>query len=669
MLKTFGKIKLQFPLKWFCAVWTFAILTPLIYFPAPGVLAGHPWKVELTLSLVLASAFGGFLIFKQNELHNFSIDRKVWIWIIAPFSLFILWSAASVFWANSIESVLHHTLVWAVYLTFFLFAAKIAANKNLLKISLISLSLALAAIGLQCIVEYTFSAAVGETFGFRFARYAEIYAAVLPLFLSFVLRLKKKHLAWAIILSSIAWLAVLFSMSRAAFLSSAAGLGIFFSLRLLTKTDFVEKRRLIFAALGLAVIAFLVQFPVINSGEIKGTTLTRLTTQKADDPDNSVGQNVRFLFAGVGLKMFADNVLNGVGADNFGLEFNKYRAVFSSDEKNKSVAGQQEALLPERAHDEYLQILAELGAVGGIIFLCFVFGIARLTFSQLKLEKSSRSNILTHAALAGIIAFLINSLFSSFSFRLMQNGIVFFFLLALLLKNYFSAKPEKSNFYFAAPVFRNRIAAVLIAFCLSLLTLSTLKASSQYFVYRAENEKDLSVAESYYEKAEMLDAANASATYSFGLRLLGEGKYKDSALQFRKSIEKGLNTTVCYSLLASAQILSGDTQSAEKTLAEAVEIFPFSTFAQVRYASVLKTNGKEREAAKHFQIAERINREQAETWRIFINQGGIAANKHAFANKVVTDLEKLTPAQAVPLILSEREILHPEEVVKINFNN
>lgn len=662
------KGKSNFPAKWFYAIWTFVILTPLIYFPAPSVLAGHPWKVELTLSFILTLTIAGFYFFKQNDSLNFSIDRKVIFWVIAPLGVFTLWSAASALWANSTESVIHHTLVWAVYLVFFLFAAKITTERKLLKISLTALSLFLGAIAVQCIVEHTFSAEITEVFGFRFARYAEIHAAVLPLFLSFVLRLNRKHLWWSVFLVSSVWLAILFSMSRGAFLSAIAGLSVFIILRLFTKTDSSEKKRLVFAALGLAIVAFLIQFPLFTSGEQRETTLTRLTSQKTDDVDNSLEKNVRFLFARVGLEMFKNNTITGVGADNFGLEFNNYRTIFSADEKNKSVAAQQEALIPERAHNEYLQILAELGVVGGIIFLCFIFGIFKLSFAQLKERRVARNNILAHAAIAGIIAFLISSLFSSFSFRLMQNGIVFFFLLALLLRNYFSTKSPEANISYKISRFK-AIVAFSILLCLGLLTLSSLKATSQYLVYNAETERNPDTAEIYFKKAAVLDPANASANYSFGLRLLSDGKYAESSVQLRKGIEKGLNSTPSYSILATAQILSGNSPAAEDTLREAVTIFPYSAFTQVRYASVLKTNGKNLESDKQFQIAKQINLRQAETWWTFINDGAAAANKDSLYNKDAVGLDNLYPAQAVPLVLAEREILHPEEIVRFNFNN
>ncbi|HYP50947.1 MAG TPA: O-antigen ligase family protein, partial [Pyrinomonadaceae bacterium] len=394
-------------------------------------------------------------------------------------------------------------------------------------------------------LEYTFSAEIRDTFGFRYSRYAEIFAALLPLFFSFILRLNGKHLIGAISITSAVWLSILFTTSRTAMLASLVGLFVFVSLRVFSRKTFIEKKRLVLAAVGIVLLAVAVQFPIFSSTEDKATTFSRFASQVDKSADNSVSQNVRLLFYQVGLEMFSQNRLSGVGADNFGLEFNKYRESFSANPENKSLAAQQDWLLPERAHNEYLQILSELGIVGGIFFSCFIFGIFKLGFVEIKKLKTERYNILTHSAVAGIAAFLVSSFFSSFSFRLMLNGLVFFFLLAILLRKHFQKKAdEKSVQLYFPPQVKLAFASISLAFCLSLTAFSALKAASQFYVYQGERQTDFETARIYFERAEVLDPANASANFSHGLRLLNENRYQESAVQLREAIDKGINTTV-----------------------------------------------------------------------------------------------------------------------------
>ncbi len=658
-------------LKCFFAVWAFVIIAPLIYFPSPSALAGHPWKVELAASFFLSLALIYCLLSRRKAESFVSTPGKSAFLVIVPFCLFIIWSGISAVWAGSILSVLHHTLVWFCYLIFFLFAAQFVSNARYFRVGIISLGTVIGIIAVNCVTEYIFAARLNDVFGYRYARFAEIQASILPLFFGFALRLKGRNLIWAISLTILVWLAILFSMSRGAFLSAAAGLFIFTALRIFAPKTSSEKKRLIPAIIGIALIALLIQIPISNSSGQKGTTVTRLVTQNEQaDPNNSISKNARFLFSRVGVEMFADNALFGIGADNFGLEFNKYRAWFSAKPENQSVANRQEEFLPERAHNEYIQILAELGIVGAIIFSCFIFGIAKLSFDEIKKHAFSRSDILTHSAIAGIAAFLVSSLVSSFSFRLMQNGLAFFFLLAVLLRKHFVKQTSAEVFQtFTSRRLSSAFILISIAACLSLTTFSTLKAASQFFVYRAERQEDFERAASLYKKAELLDPANASADYSFGFRLLQENRFDESAARLQKSVEKGLNTSICYSYLISSQTLAGDYEQAEKTASEAVRIFPYSVFMRVRYASLLKNLHREDESQAQFEIAERIDKKQAETWRILIDEGARAASEKAGDNKELLRLMELNPNQAIYAILTEREILYPQEKMKFDFNN
>ena len=649
----------------FCAFWAFVIIVPLVPFPTPIALIGLPWKAELGISILLFLFLTFYL--QQRKGNSLSLpDGNAW-WIIAPFSAFILWSGVSALWAESASSVLHHTLVWACYLIFFLTFTNIASDKKLLTLSVFSLGAAIGMIALLCVIEFTFSAVIYEVFGFRYARFAEILAAVFPLFFSFVLRLKRNHLIWASVVTVCVWLAILFSTSRSAFLAAVAGFSVFFAFRLFTKTGIAEKKRLILAASAIALITVFVQFSNFSSGG-QSSAISRLT-DSGDNSENSVSSNIRLLFWGAAREMIADNPALGVGADNFALKFDDYRAKFSAGEENKEIARQDENAFPERTHNEYLQILTELGITGGIIFLLLIFGIIKLGFTGIKQSFFERPNILNHAAAAGLAAFLLNSIFSSFSFRLMQNGLVFFFLLAILLRKYFVNKPgEKSSAYLFSARQKTVFASIAIFLCLSLAVYSGLKATSQYLVYKAERTDDFETAKFYYENATLLDSANASPNYSLGFRLMKETYYRESAAEFQKAIDKGLYTSITYSHLTTAHILAGQFQEAEKSLAGAAEIYPQSIFVRVRYAFILKEIGKDAESEKQFEIARRLDDKQAETWRSLITEGALRTSENAKDNKQILPLTKLKPEQAVYAVLNERQILHPEEKPQLTLN-
>lgn len=649
-------------MKLFSIVWTIVILAPLIYPTGAPALIGHPWRVELVTSFILSIFLAYSLFAARRNKSSFSISQQLVLYVIAPFAAFIIWSALSAFWAESGLSVLHHTLVWACYLIFFLFALKIASDKKLLRTSLISLGSVIGIICVSSIIEFVSK----EIIEYRYAKFAEIFAALLPLFFSFILRSNRKYLLWSILATVSLWLGILFSLSRAAFLASVAGLSVFVLLRIFSEKTFTEKRRLIFAASGIIFIAVLTQiltFPA--NSEQKGSTFSRIVIKDEKDAANSISLNARFLFTGVAKEMFFSNYLVGVGADNFGLEFNKYRAVFSAKPANESTANLQEHRLPQRAHNEFLQILAELGFIGALIILWLFLGIVKLGFAEIKNKRFGRADILTQSAIGGIAAFLFSSLFSSFSFRLMQNGLVFFFLLAILLRNYAVERNRENQ----GDVFIDRrlkpvFFSIALAACLALIAFSALKAASEFFVYRGEQQEDFAKAKTCYEDAIWIDSANASANYLYGLRLFKEADYQESAVQMRQTVNKGINTSVNYSHLISSLMMANRFREALDTNAEAVKIFPYSIFLRVRYAVLLKQFGKEDESRKQFEIAVRIDEKQAETWSLVINNGTLTASREARVNKKILSLDELTPSQAIYTVLTERQVSETNEKIK-----
>lgn len=656
-------------LKWFSIIWGVSIIAPLVYFPCPSLLTGHPWKVELVMSFILFVSLSSYLFVQQKRQYAVSISPQIVSHIIIPCSAFILWSALSVFWADSLYSVLHHTLVWSGYLIFFFFALHIVSDKKLFKAGMLTLGSVISIICLCCVLEFVFEENINATFGFRYGRYAEIFAALLPLFFSFVLQLNRKYLWLTVFATACLWLGLLFAMSRGALFSSIVGVSVFILLRIFSNKTFTEKRRLIFAVIGLIFICLLTQISFFSTGSAQKTAVfSRISIHSEKDPSNSFSQNVRFLFAGVGKEMFFEHKLIGVGADNFGLEFNKYRAVFSENAANKGSAQQQEEYLPERAHNEYLQILAELGIVGGIIILWFLGGIAKLGLTEIVKKRFERGNILTHSAIGGIAAFLVSSLFSSFSFRLMQNGLVFFFLLAILLRNFaVKRNQDRQKRLFITPPLKMAFGLTALTACLSLTVFSSLKAASQYFVYQAEGQKNFEKAESYYRTAILLDPANASADFLYGLRLLDEGNYQTSAEQLEQAVRKGVNDSVSYSYLISAQTLADHPQQALKTASEAVRIFPYSVFIRVRYAALLNAAREQIESANELEIAQNLNEKQAKTWWLLINDGSLKTSQESRVNKEISSLEDLAPNQGVYAILAERNIVYPNEKTKFNF--
>ncbi|MGB7203717.1 MAG: O-antigen ligase family protein [Pyrinomonadaceae bacterium] len=629
------------------ALWPVVLLTPLVPFPAPSLLLGHPWKPELFLSLLLLSVIA--VIFRRSKggFSSFEIKPNA-----IGMAAFIIWSGTSIFWAASANSVLHHTFVWAVYLVFFALLSNSIFDRRFFQNSVYVLGVIALIISINCVIEYVLRENIDSAFGFRYGRFSEAWAALIPLFFASTLRSKGLEMALAMAVTLLLWLAVLFSTSRTSLAAAVGGIGIFVVSFLLTRQGRTQFKKLALVVGMLLILGIVTQLPIFTAqNENKTTTFDRMAISAESDTDNSLGQNIRILFAYVGVEMLRQNPLVGVGADNFGVEFNKYRAAISTKTENAELVTGNEDAIPERAHNEYLQVAVELGIVGAIIFAVFLIAVFWLGAKSLK----DSINVYKLAAAAGIAAFLFSSLFSSFSFRLVQNGVVFFFLTALLTTKR-SAKPLANKSFLA----------VAIVACICLALFSSLKAASQYMTYRGEASNEIAASLADLAKAEKLDNANAAANYVAASKLLNDARYGEAAMQFQTAIDKGIGTTATYSYMISAHSLNGDDQSALNSAATAVKKFPYSPFLLTRYSVLLEKTGKSDEAETYFVTAQTIDARQAETWKIFITQGARLAAEAGRKGVGIPLMADLYPQDGLYAMLAERQILHPEERYKFS---
>jgi tetratricopeptide (TPR) repeat protein len=287
------------------------------------------------------------------------------------------------------------------------------------------------------------------------------------------------------------------------------------------------------------------------------------------------------------------------------------------------------------------------------------------------LTQRRRTSLNSVGALLGIGFFLANSLVSSYSFRLVQNGFVFFLVLAIAAKFLFAAKSEE-KLSSKISISGNRLKfgyALGIAACLLLTVHCLARVTSVFYSNKAQSQIDIEKAMPDYQTAFRFDNENPTAHFACGMNLLNAKRYPEAAEQFEQAIAAQRATSVDFSYLATAQILSGDNTAAEKTIARALSLYPFSTFVRTRYATLLKANGKTEEAAEQLEIALQINKFETNTWWTMMNEGAREASLRAAQNKDFIPVHALMPEPAIYAIVTEREIRYPEEKFKIDFGN
>ncbi|HEX8737029.1 MAG TPA: O-antigen ligase family protein [Pyrinomonadaceae bacterium] len=635
---------------WIFALWFALLLIPLLrLIPNPASITGNPWRVELFASFFLCLAVVRALL-KKTRL-------EVNLPVLVPFLLFIAWSGISFLWAESGQAVAHHTLIWASYLLFYCFFLYLLKSQTSRKALFAALAIVFLIIAVSCFFDSVtivdFAADEGH-FRTRYARYAELFATLAPLFWALALQVKnRKNQFIFLAIGAAFWLGVMFSLSKGAFLAGICGFAVFFAASLIFSKKVYDRRKIAVLAVVWLIITCGSQISFTPNSNTPATA-DYLAGRTADKSRNTT--TMRIFTWKIAQQMFSDHSLTGVGADNFGLEFKNSRINYAANNPNDELLFVAEDYMVERAHNEFLQIFAELGAIGAMIFLALVGGFLFL-LGKAFIANGYRFSPVLWACVAGFCAFFVSSMFSSFSFRVVQNGIVFFFVLALAtyeMQKIFrkNKKPQPTLVSFQPkPVLAFSFCLVALFFALSLAA-----NLSNHYVLSAESTEDFARAEDFYRQAIRLNPRNASAYFSYGQQLYFKKQPERAVEMLEKAIANGLDASIAYSYLASAQASAQNPRAAEETIAQALRIYPRSIFLHVRYASFLEKKGETEKSAEQLEIARRINDKQANSWQELITSGARALSIKARSDEKIILPHELLPTGALYAILDEQAV-------------
>jgi O-antigen ligase len=619
----------------------------------------HMWRVELAASIFLLATLGYLALNSSRISLPVSLSKnELWL-IVFPIIAFIVWSGISVFWAPSWKSAVHHTLVWSEYLAFYLLIRYLVDNDDNVGRLLKTTAIVLVLFAIPAVIEYlALTVFGGDTFlRARFAKYGEQIVTLLPLLLIAVTRSSGRKFYLGLASVATLWLLVYCTAGRINLLLFAGVIVVIATL--IFGLSRFQRYRLRFAACVLVI--FTVPVPLYLFSFAMGAPEVPIISRFSDSGGTAYSNDFRKLMNSVSVEMISSHPLQGVGADNYGMQFNNFRQQYSERNPADPNLVYGEMGIVGQAHNEFLQIAAELGLVGSAIFLWFLAGIILIGFKALRgLKKNSLYPI---AAVIGLGMFLASSLVSSYSFRLIQNGFVFFIVLAIASKTLLKGDAEPRER--AEPARTQRLLrpafAIGMVACSLLAGYSILRVTSVILTTKADHTQDLNEALALYRYGMALDDENPDVRSSMGMRLFQEERFSDAIPYLTESIRIGCAQSVNYSYLASAQTLAGNNEAAEKTMAAAAVLYPRSTFVLTRHAALLHANGKSAESAAELERARRLDIRAANTWWILINDGSQAASDLAFRSNNYIAVMDLQPRRSIYAVLDERDVRFPEQ--------
>ena len=258
------------------------------------------------------------------------------------------------------------------------------------------------------------------------------------------------------------------------------------------------------------------------------------------------------------MDMIKDRPLFGSGLGTFPLYYLNYQADFlQRNPEYLNFVGKA-----EEAHNEYLQIWAEMGIIGLLLFLLIIIIFYRTNLNSIKKIKTIEGKIVIIGLISGVTITLIHSIFS-FPFHIPAVGAAFWFIIGITIASekifcnkskgvkiidckkisFFSEKNKKGYKWIRATL----IIMVLILMTLVINTFVLKPYRAELYLYQGRRwliDKNYKNALPVISFARELDPHNGRVLHALGATYYNLGKYNQGIyyLQEAKKYMKDVNT-------------------------------------------------------------------------------------------------------------------------------
>ncbi len=412
------------------------VLIPVMFYPYLIRIFNPPKELLYELLVLICLALWGFRLTDEGKLQFITTPLNL------PVLGFILICILSLLWSVSpSQSLLELPLFLAGLVLFFVLVNNIESQEQVHHI-LAAVLIVGSVLGIYGILQYLgidfafWKANIGrnQVFGLfgNVNYFAEYLIIPLTVAVPLLFAVRKKLVKILLLIGIMAMgTALLLTFTRGSYLGFAIALIFMFFLLLLWEGKyFFKKYRKIVLYFLLIVVAIALIVIIPNPLNEKGTaiykikertSLTRLTQ------DSSIARRIAiWKFTGL---MIKDNPALGSGLGTYPYHSLRYQAQFFAQADNRSIYPYG---IAAQAHNEYLQLWAELGIIGLLIFLWIVARYYKYAFAYLKREKEKQKQIpaMVIGLMGGVMAVLVDALFG-FPLHLPASVSLFWLAIAL----------------------------------------------------------------------------------------------------------------------------------------------------------------------------------------------------------------------------------------------
>lgn len=365
-------------------------------------------------------------------------------------------------------------------------------------------------------------------------------------------------------------------------------------------------------------------------------------------------------------EMGKQNALLGVGQAGYAAEYGEYRPHFASNPRYEAVVkgvatDDTDEIRSPQVHNEYLQIFAELGLIGLLLFAVF-WGQLGWRFWQWG-KSGGESAYWIWGVWLGIIAFSISSVFSSFSFRYTPSVFIF----ACLLAVGFGFASDNVSSSTGKGLALHRIAALAAAALGVILSLAftaraynvyasqllqgqaTLRTEALDFTFYPDKPADNDRLERRYKQVLELDSDNIGAHFGYGLLLFQMKRPAEAIPHLEIGLNGGYNRSFGYVALAFAHEQAGNLSRATQLMKHCLSAYPESVFGRAVYAELLAKEGRTAEAEEQQAYMRSHKSFDHASWTLALRTKAENAVADAKTRGLIP-LDKLMPQLAARLV-------------------
>jgi len=364
------------------------------------------------------------------------------------------------------------------------------------------------------------------------------------------------------------------------------------------------------AACAILLIVFLVQsvVPGLTSGD---TSIFDRITSSFDLRQRGVNDRLRLWRSA--LSIFADQPIAGSGLGTFKYLTQEHQARYFARKAGATLLVPTE-IDTVRAHNDYLQLVGELGILGAIVVLWGMYRTVRAATSHFRNTESGDEAMGLVALVASLVSVAFFAL-TNFPFHVVTHAAACAFVLALVVSAPGHVRPGDSERHIDEENRRKRLplpwprmlaaSAVWIG-SLALLCLLGRGYVADYMLARADSIEDHNSphieALRKYESAARLDPHNGTIRASLGVAYLVRNRPTDARVNLEQSTKEYSSGKLCYNL-GTAFDLENDLQNAVKYYENTVYLWPRFYDGYLRLGGALIRAGRYAEAKETLESA------------------------------------------------------------------